>query len=146
MWTRRLVVMIRSTMSPVPSGDPSSTTRTSRRSSCARTVSIRRLMFSRSLYVGTITRARAVAIESTPSGAVIKPFIRRAGVSGWNRRRRAAAIEDHAGYDDADCEEERDERDAFASWVLRIGEGQVDVPGPGGQSDSDQVGVHARDR
>src|SRR5688572_10562546 len=48
-----------STMSPVPSGDPSSTISISRRESFSSTAAISRAMFSRSLYVGTMTRPRS---------------------------------------------------------------------------------------
>src|SRR5688572_8584286 len=57
MCTRGLEAAISSTSAPVPSGEPSSTTRMLIRGSCARTLSIIRAMFCRSLNVGTMTRA-----------------------------------------------------------------------------------------
>src|SRR5690606_27562422 len=46
-------------IAPVPSGEPSSTTRTSILASCSSVRSMIRAALSRSLYVGIITRARS---------------------------------------------------------------------------------------
>src|SRR6266566_2046264 len=62
-----------STISAVPSGEPSSTTSVSSLESWARTVSINRAMFSRSLYVGTMTRARPTSEWSAPSDCIVLP-------------------------------------------------------------------------
>src|SRR5450759_1525499 len=48
-----------STIAPVPSGEPSSTTNTSSEGSCARIAGTIRAMLNRSLYVGTMTSARS---------------------------------------------------------------------------------------
>src|ERR1700712_3456912 len=78
MLTRRFVDMIPSTIAAVPSGDPSSTTRISSRRSCDRTVSMTLAMFSRSLYVGTITSARSAAAVASgmdgPAAALGGPW------------------------------------------------------------------------
>src|SRR5690348_13518657 len=78
---RLVSVMSRSTIDAVPSGDPSSTTRISSLGSWLRTVSASRAMFSRSLYVGTMTSARSAVTppacpedaEGGPSGAAWSP-------------------------------------------------------------------------
>src|SRR4051812_48160067 len=67
MCTLGLFAMIPSTIDAVPSGDPSSTMTISSRASCDSAVSIRRAMFSRSLYVGTMIMARS-APTPAPSG------------------------------------------------------------------------------
>src|SRR5437764_5234602 len=69
------------TICPVPSGEPSSTTSTSSRPSCLRTESTIRRMFSRSLYVGTMTSARSRA----GSGDTPTPLGERARQRGQHR-------------------------------------------------------------
>src|SRR6185437_7554331 len=69
-WTFGLDAAMVSTMSPVPSGEPSSTTSTSSRSSCARTAAMMRSILARSLKVGMTTRARSLmpsALQDYPS-------------------------------------------------------------------------------
>src|SRR6267378_3233532 len=59
VWTRGLVLAVSSAMTPVPSGELSSTTRISSRGSCARTCGTRVGRFAASLYVGTTINARS---------------------------------------------------------------------------------------
>src|SRR5688500_15993271 len=89
-----------STIIPVPSGDLSSTTSTSSRGSWARRVRISRAMFSRSSYVGTITRAR-----SDTSGP------------------RAQKTSD----DPEQTERNRQNRNEFASLISSVLEAQLDA-------------------
>src|SRR5688500_12857866 len=60
-----------STIAPVPSGEASSTTRTSIDGSCARMAGIRRAMLNFSLKVGTMTSVRSAKASPVPpdSGA-----------------------------------------------------------------------------
>src|SRR2546422_6528215 len=59
VWTRGLALAVSSAMTPVPSGELSSTTRISSRGSWARTCVTRVARFAASLYVGTTISARS---------------------------------------------------------------------------------------
>src|SRR5688572_9462568 len=107
-----------SAMSPVPSGDPSSTTRTSRRASCARTVATSRSTFSRSLYVGTMTSARSDT--SSPL--------------------QYDARDDHRGRDD-----EPQKRQHLSPGERRVRKPQVDRPRARGQWNADEAVLRTPD-
>src|SRR6185503_17065372 len=100
-----------STTWPVPSGEPSSTTRTSNEGSCARIAGTMRGMFSRSLYVGIITSA----------------------FSG-----NASPLGNDTCADDQQDRSECNQCDGFSGHVSRVGEGKLDVPCPLRQRHADE--------
>src|SRR2546423_8202083 len=105
-----------STMPPVPSGDPSSTTRTSSDGSCARTAGMRRAMLNRSLYVGTMTSARSA---------------------------KAAPITPDTSAEHENADEDGDPRDRSPPLIGRTGEAQVNFSRALWQLDTNQRVVNA---
>src|SRR5688572_25640625 len=73
MWTRESDAARSSTRAPVPSGEPSSTIRTSIMGACASTASMILRTFSRSLYVGMITSARSGTSDLPENGSSPPP-------------------------------------------------------------------------
>src|ERR1700722_13839220 len=110
-----------STISPVPSGEPSSTTSRSSRASCTRADAINRSMLSRSLYVGTMTSARSLIPGSC-----------RAGV------REACALEPDRDRPPEERGERGEGRDPHADRKRRVVEDQIDGPAPRGEWHTDE--------
>src|SRR3982750_2465103 len=104
-------------MLPVPSGDPSSTTSTSSFGSCFRTRSMSRAMFSRSLYVGTMTTERP-----TPDRVC----------SAASATAAASPVHDDPAGDQKERQHQRHEGDRLAALVRGAVEGEVDVGRTGG--------------
>src|SRR3982750_2877628 len=112
-------------MLPVPSGDPSSTTSTSSFGSCFRTRSMSRAMFSRSLYVGTMTTERPTPVRvcsAAPASATAA----------------ASPVHDDSAGDQEERQHQRDEGDRLAALVRGAVEREVDVGRTGGQLDADE--------
>src|SRR5215213_5334544 len=106
------------TTPPVPSGDPSSTMSMSILPSCTRTRSTRRSMFSRSLYVGTMTRARSD---------------------------KAPPVLHHPQNEREDGKQQGDERDDLAAGDCRVLENEIHLARTLGERHADQVEVGADD-
>src|SRR4051812_35160562 len=118
MWTRELLAAMPSTIAPVPSGEPSSTTRISRQESWARTAGISRAILNRSLYVGTMTSAR----------------------SG-----KAAPVTPPSGGQHEESKGERQPGDDFSSLVGSAGKDEIDNPAACGELDSDKAEISPPD-
>src|SRR4051812_41803425 len=112
----------------------------SSRGSCRSTVSIMRAMFSRSLYVGTMTRTRAFSSEpSIVGGGEVRCMPIRSG--GRDGRLEPAAVRDEPDNEQDCCHNHGGQRHRLPFAVTRIGEGHIDVLRTGRKADTDQVVV-----
>src|SRR5688572_18013727 len=109
--TLGFVALMPSTIAPVPSGEPSSTTSTSRRASRSSTWSMSRAILSRSLYVGMMTSP----LSDTTSSLHHEP-----------------------GGDERERHQQRDDRYNLSSGIDRVGKGELYTARAGGERDSHQ--------